>query len=255
VNLASNRAADKALALAKKGIPVFPVRLCRDACLKCGVCKTPACPHGFKDATTSQVHELWEQYPGALVGVPTGGKFVVLDLDFIKHPEAQGWYSQANLPITRTHITGSGGRHLLFHPHPSVKNSTSKIYPGVDTRGEGGYIVWWPAYGLEVLHGGALAEVPDWIVAKLNPPQPTFQPRRLLRSDRDLSPLIRTIAGAREGERNTKTFWAACRLAEHVRSGQLSENDMIGLVVEAGGRTGLSRYEGRQIALSALRRA
>jgi hypothetical protein len=45
---------------------------------------------------------------------------------------------------------------------------------GIDTRGTGGYIIWWPAEGLEVLHKNALVEVPEWIIEKLNPPAPTF---------------------------------------------------------------------------------
>ena len=42
---------ESALVLASKGYPVFPVRLCQTACLKCDLCKAPASPHGFHDAT------------------------------------------------------------------------------------------------------------------------------------------------------------------------------------------------------------
>jgi hypothetical protein len=78
---------------------------------------------------------------------------------------------------------------------------------------------------------------------------------RGLHSDKDLEPLVRIILQAREGERNAKTFWAACRMAEHVCSGQIGRNDMIAIVVEAASRTGLSHAEARQIANSALRTA
>src|SRR5262249_45125679 len=167
--------------------------------------------------------------PDALVGVPTGHKFVVLDLD-LQHPEAQQWYARANLPITRTHVTRSGGRHLLFKPRDDFKCSAGKIHHGVDTRGTGGYIIWWPAHGFDVMHGGARAEVPEWLMRKLNPPEiPSVLPfaRKQLRSDKDLEPLVRVILQAREGERNAATFWAACRLAEHVHAGQVGRDDMI----------------------------
>src|SRR5262245_1403158 len=76
---------ESALVLASKGIPVFPVRLCRVACLKCNTCKAPASPHGFHDATLDAegIHTLWKQHPGQLIGVPTGkiSNFDVLDLD------------------------------------------------------------------------------------------------------------------------------------------------------------------------------
>jgi hypothetical protein len=240
----------KALNLTRQGIPVFPCH--HDS-------KKPHTTRGFKDASTDPaiITEWWKQYPDALVGVPTGDRFVVLDLD-LQHPEAQAWYGRANLPLTRTHVTRSGGRHLFFKPRDDFKNSAGKIEHGVDTRGKGGYIIWWPAHGFDVMHGSALVEVPEWVMRKLNPPQlePTSVvpfARRQLRSDKDLLPVIRVILGAKEGERNTVTFWAACRLAEHVSSGQVSRQDMVDIVVEAAGRTGLSHSEARSIAHSALR--
>ena len=90
---------------------------------------------------------------------------------------------------------------------------------------------------------------------KLNPPQPEFRPKpAALRTDQDLEPLIRVILQARERERNCATFWAACRLSEHVLTGQVSRGDMIDIVIEAASRTGLSHVEAKQIAHSALRK-
>src|SRR5262245_50448633 len=153
-----------ALKLADK-LPVFP----------CGPNKSPLTEHGFKDASQDlgQITNWWTQHAGALIGVPAT-KFCVIDCD-LQHRDAQVWYDRADLPITRTHITRSGGRHLLFQPHPGVGITASKIAPHIDTRGCGkGFVLWWPAEGLDVLHADKLAEVPPWIVERLkqNPPEP-----------------------------------------------------------------------------------
>ena len=72
-----------ALAYASKfGWPVFPVHSVnesgscscgRSECANAG--KHPLTPNGFKDATTDpgQIRKLWEAYPDANIGVPTGG--------------------------------------------------------------------------------------------------------------------------------------------------------------------------------------
>ncbi len=237
----------EALKLAKRGVAVFP----------CGADKKPLTKHGYKDAVTdpAQIKEWWREHPKALIGVPTGEKFVVIDCD-LQHVDAQQWYARANIPLTRKHVTKSGGRHLLFKPNDRVGCTAGKIWPHIDTRGKGGYIIWWPAEGLEVLHGGALVEVPEWIVERLHKePEPLPSAPIRLRRDNDLLPLVRVILNAREGERNTATFWAACRLAEHVHTGQLSDGDMVSIVVEAAGRNGLPIIEAKRIAKSALRRA
>jgi Bifunctional DNA primase/polymerase, N-terminal/Primase C terminal 2 (PriCT-2) len=153
----------EALKLARQGIPVFPCHL---------ETKTPLVATGFKAATAGPdtVHEWWATHPHALIGVQTGDKFVVVDLD-LQHEDAQKWLedNRHRLPLTRTHSTRSGGKHFLFAPHDAVKCSTSKLGPHIDTRGRGGYIIWWPACGLEVLHGGVLAPVPEWILEAFKP--------------------------------------------------------------------------------------
>jgi putative DNA primase/helicase len=108
-----SRMRDAALALAQR-VPVFP----------CGQDKRPLVARGFHAATTDAavIRDWWRRWPDALIGVPTGLKFVVVDVD-LQHPEALAWYenNRARLPLTRTHVTKSGGRHLLFAPEPRVR--------------------------------------------------------------------------------------------------------------------------------------
>jgi hypothetical protein len=239
----------EALKLAREDIPVFP---CRND-------KRPLTTRGFKDATTEPdlVHAWWTDHPDALIGVPTGERFIVLDVDCAKHVEAAQWYGKANLPVTRTRITRSGGRHLLFRPDSRIGNSASKICKGVDVRGRGGYIIWWPACGFDVMHREALAEMPEWLIAALKRPTAEIIPFKPVppnseAAQRKIDGIIRAIARASEGERNHLTFWGACRLAEMVSERVLSRADAIAIAVEAASRSGLPRREALRTAQSAF---
>jgi hypothetical protein len=241
----------EALKLARRGVPVFPCNADKRPLVKLG--------EGFKYASADpdQIAAWWSRWPNALVSVRTGIKFVVLDVDCSKHVEAAQWYSRANLPTTRTHITRSGGRHLLFQPDDRFRCTTSKICRGVDTKGVNGCAIWWPACGFEVLHGDVLAPVPAFIIKALEPPRPSAlscpqEVKTSAQAQHKIDGVIRTIAGAREGERNAVTFWGACRFAEMIRQSLISRNDAIEIVVEAASRTGLPRHEARSTALSAL---
>jgi hypothetical protein len=239
----------KALALAARGIEVFP----------CAPDKSPLTAHGFKDASTNsdQIRKAWPRLGNVLIGVPAGVKFVAVDLD-LQHEDARAWYAanRDQLPTTRTHLTRSGGRHLLFKSHSGVGCSAGKIARHIDSKGVGGYIIWWPAEGLQVLHADVLAAAPDWIVEALKPPASLparTRPLTVEQSSHRLEGIIETIIAAREGERNRMCFWGACRLAELVAENMLSANDAIDIAVEAASRTGISRREALQAARSAFR--
>ena len=239
-----------ALRLAEKGHAVFP----------CGENKAPLVPRGFKDATTdpATIRNWWRLAPNALIAVPSGLKFVVIDAD-LQHVEAQQWYARANLPLTRAHVTRSGGRHLLFRATDMFGTSAGKIWPHIDTRGKGGYIIWWPAEGLDVLHGNVLADVPDRIIQRLNPPQPVYsEPRpvppvtpEIWRNKID--GIFRTIATARQGERNSLLHWGACRLAELAHQSMLSDRAAHDIAIEAARRIGLPYPEAIRTVKSAFR--
>jgi hypothetical protein len=246
---------DAALALAASGLPVFPCRIDN---------KRPLVAHGFKDASADPavIRAWWRRWPIALIGAPTGIKFVVVDVD-LQHPEAQQWYGEnrSNIPFTRLHRTRSGGLHMLFLPDARVRNTAGRIARGVDTRGAGGYVIWWPACDLPVMHRDQIIQIPDFIVeAQLRKAEPitinTAPPHVSGREHarRKLCGIIRTIAEAREGERNAVTFWGACRLAEMVDAGEIHRGDAIGLAIEAASHAGLSRQEATHTLRSAFRR-
>jgi hypothetical protein len=65
--------------------------------------------------------------------------------------------------------------------------------------------------------------------------------------------LVRLLASAQPGERNSLTFWAACRAGEMVASGLLRADFAADVVAEAATRAGLPFSEARRTALSGIR--
>ena len=88
---------------------------------------------------------MFEESGAPLVGFPTGKASGIDALDIDPKNGGDKWPGLAALPATRTHRTRSGGRHYLFKHVEGVRNSQSKIAQGIDVRGEGGFVVAWPA--------------------------------------------------------------------------------------------------------------
>jgi Bifunctional DNA primase/polymerase, N-terminal len=245
-----------ALKLARQDVRVFPCKNLPGH----DDDKKPLTKNGFKDASTSPdvVHKWWTRWPDALIGTPTGDAFVVIDAD-LEHEDAQRWLAdnRVRLPLTRTHRTRSGGMHFLFAPNEKVKCTATRLGPHIDTRGLGGYIVWWPACGFEVLYGEVLAPVPDWVTEALRspeaPPHSVVQLPMHVSAHRKFEGIVKTIAGAREGQRNSLAFWGACRMRELVAQDAIGRDAAIEIVVEAASRAGLPRNEARRTAQSAFR--
>lgn len=162
-----------AIAYAKKSIAVFPCRP-RD--------KRPATEHGCKDATLdlAQVEAWWQAEPQANIGVATGAisKIFVADIDGIDaEAELRKLERQhGEIPETVTSITGRG-RHLFFRMPPdiSVRCSAGKLGPGLDIRGDGGYVLVPPsihpsgrAYAWSVDSAGAFADAPQWLLDRIS---------------------------------------------------------------------------------------
>jgi hypothetical protein len=178
----------------------------------------------------------------------------VLDLDR-KHRDAAEWWMthRDSLLVTRVHRTRSGGLHLFFRHATAMRCSASKIRPGVDVRGDGGYVIWWPIAGLPVLRQAPLAPWPEWLRIQLLSTQRPAPSRATVPDIHALTRLVRLVAGAREGERNGITYWAACRAGEMVASGLFDADAAVSLIAEAATRAGLPPVEAERTARSGIR--
>jgi Bifunctional DNA primase/polymerase, N-terminal len=161
---------DAALELAAAGFPVFP----------CNGKKKPVVTNGFLSASRDPVivRVLFARRATKLIGVPTGPASGIDILDFDYQHGAKAWEdaNQHRLPETRVHQSQSGGRHLLFRHSPGVRNSASRIGPGVDVRAAGGYCIVPPSPGYTVISDVPVATWPEWLLAPglaLPKPRPT----------------------------------------------------------------------------------
>jgi len=230
------------------GYAVFPCRLD----------KSPACPHGFQDASRdpSVILRLWDRWPGELTGIATGAvsQLWVLDVD-VKHPEGCDWWhaSHHRLLPTRTFATRSGGLHLHYRDGDGVGCTTGRICKGIDTRGDGGYAIYWFSAGLSCHDHSPPAPWPAWLrAALLPPPRPTMaaHPLHAVPGETAVAGIVRRVAQAREGERIAVLYWAACRLLE--RGMRPREVERLLLPIAKG--VGLPDIEARKTIGSAMGR-
>jgi hypothetical protein len=243
-------ALDRALPLGAAGLRCFP----------CASNKQPTTPHGFHDAECdpTALRILWDRYPGPLVAIATGAPSGLGVLDFDrKHPEAWQWLgaNRYRLPETRAHRTRSNGLHLIFRHQPGMRCWTRRHVKGIDGRADGGFAIWWPAAGLPVLCEAAPAQWPSWLLGVLqHSTSPVRSGSRVMIPDQHaLAGLVRKVARAAEGERNTITFWAACRAGEMAASGLISAEYAAAVIANAAMVSGLPSAEANQTAWSGIR--
>jgi Bifunctional DNA primase/polymerase, N-terminal/AAA domain len=207
---------DLALDYARRGWSVFPLHSIRRGRCSCGIptCanagKHPRTPHGLKDASAdpATIRAWWTDWPDANIGLPTGTHFTVLDVD----PKAGGDEAlrqlearHGRLTDTWRSLTGGGGLHVFFAAVLALGNSTSLLGPGLDIRGEGGYVVapgsahasghpyvWELGAGPDE---GPLAVMPPWMQEALVRPRGTGQAA-------DDAEWVRRFTGVGKGQRN-----------------------------------------------------
>ena len=184
-----------ALWYAKQGWPVIPLHFTEGG--RCSCQKTdcrspgkhPTTRHGLKDASKDDtlLEKWWKRRPDANIGVKTGSDsgIVVVDVD----PRHGGdetldelLREHGKLPPTVEALTGGGGRHLIFaHPGGAIPNR-SNMRPGIDVRGDDGYIVappsnhatgapyrWREGHGPQHMKPAAM---PPWLLAMVSRSNP-----------------------------------------------------------------------------------
>jgi hypothetical protein len=187
-----------AAALATAGMPVLP--------LEAGG-KRPhggLVPHGLRQATTdiTVLRHWWAVVPDANIGLRTGQGLVVLDADGDDGADAVAELERVHgrFPDTVRAITPRG-THYLFRTARRIACSVGRLAPGLDVRGDGGYIVAPPSrhpsgrrYQWDVAPDvGVIAPLPDWLSRLLLPP---------VRRSRPTSEWREVVRGVSRGRRN-----------------------------------------------------
>ena len=227
------------------GVPVFA---CRQD-------KRPATRRGFLDASTDRnlVSHMFGLPGAALIGVPCGAASGMDALDVDPKNDGHFWWQQEahRIPATRTHRSRSGGLHILFRSDPAVRNTQGLLGTGIDTRGEGGFIVWWPAHGCLVGNPHTLLSWPEWLLDNLRPkPRPVSPPatRRLNRpgqpalgaAQRIFSNALAKVEQATDGQRHLalrKAAYATGGVLQHLEMTRAQAvTELVQAVMHSGGR-------------------
>jgi hypothetical protein len=255
-----------ALNYAARGLPVFP-------CVPRG--KAPALSRGFHAATTNPatIRRYWTD-PERNIGIPTGlaSGVWVLDVD-----GAEGEASlqalktiHGAIPKTRIVVTARG-RHAWFECSGPVPTTVGRIGPGIDTRGDNGYVVVPPSVHQTghryAFFGDPWAPVeaaPAWLVtaARTRSVKPITE--RALATIRvpsragaygaaALRAEAAALAATPPGLRNDTLNRAAFSLFQLVADGELDETEVIEALKQACVTNGLADDDGWQSVHATIR--
>lgn len=273
VNVFPRSLLDAALNYAAKGWPVFP----------CGTDKKPLVKNwpGVASTNPEQIRAWWQQWPEANIGCitgPTSGMWV-LDIDLPKEGNphdgrislAKLEAAHAPLPQTLEQRTGSGGRHLFFAWPEAlvVRNTASKLAPGLDVRGKGGYVILAPSghpsgecYSW-VDDKVEIAEAPHWLLKLVTAHRKhtTEAPPAIKASNsigstpygrKALENESTTVADAPVGTRNDTLYHASRSLGQLVAGGELDDGEMQEALLHAAVQSGLPEREALKTIASGM---
>jgi hypothetical protein len=245
---------DAAMALARHGVPVFPVSAIGQ--------KKPLNAHGVYSATIdlAVVGRDFGQHPNALIAVPMGARTGVFAIDVDAcpphaHDGVGAWRAleaKHGESLTRVHTTASGGLHLIYRwpPDRSVGCPIKGLPPGVECKGEGGAIIFPPSARGDsqycVVTDIEPTDPPSWLletVAPIRRRQPqTGLPSVAARSSGDGSPYglkaldnaCAALANAGSGERDRAVGEHVLAVGSLAAGGELDERHALHALTEAG---------------------
>ncbi|RWN58739.1 AAA family ATPase [Mesorhizobium sp.] len=253
---------DVARSFIAAGIPVFPCheREVEEVDTSTGEIvtrpeKSPYTPNGLKGATRSErIINIWfnERHPSALIGVPTGEPLGAWVLDLDRHGDRDGhsWLAEMEaihgpLPETARAKTANGGTHVFFKNVEGIRNRAA-IAPGVDSRGQDGYVCgpgsvmadgrrygWVDRDGTPYEPVGIpdFADAPQWLLDLLLPKKELVAVRLdYTYTQRDLAPYVNValesemtrLTTAVVGNRGSQLNSSAYALGQLVGAGVLS---------------------------------
>lgn len=165
---------ESSLKLAKQGVRFFP-------CAENSKVPAKGMTEFSKKATSDEVElELFfgtgHHNSGIACGKNPNGKFLVA-VDVDKKDGRDGFKTLEelemigyDLPKTWAQKTPSEGVHFLFWSPVPIKQGTNVLGPGVDLRGEGGYIVGpgskWNGKPYNEFYDGPILDIPGWMIEK-----------------------------------------------------------------------------------------
>jgi hypothetical protein len=128
-------------------------------------------------ANEEEIGSWWSQWPEADIGCVTGRitNRLVLDID---GDEGRASISGKALPVCPSVRTRRGHQYHFRYPAGLSKSTLAGILPGVDVRGEGGYVKMPPSKCTDgtlysflpglAIHETALADAPAWLIELLS---------------------------------------------------------------------------------------
>lgn len=222
-----------------------------------------------KDA--KKLRRLWADCPNANIGVATGEQagLFVLDVDGEDGRRSLKALEDQHARLPRTFVVRTPrGSHYYFRIDEPVRNSVSKLGPGLDGRGDGGYVV---GAGSINDHGERyryakgrgpdeipMAKIPVWLRALLNEPfEEMHSPGSVPPSGRGqayaaaaLRDEADAVRGARKGKRNDQLNRAAFAMGQLIAEGAISSAEVEAALTSAGETAGLELTEIRATLLS-----
>jgi hypothetical protein len=226
-------------------------------------------PHGVKDATCNRARILawWTSHPQANIGLATGHRFDVLDVDGPQGEQAIRALAAAHGLVSSGPLvrTGGGGWHYYLRP-TGLGNVRPRDLEHVDWRGRGGYVVAPPSHH-------ASGQAYQWVAGRdLDAPLATVAPPLRERLEqrphqRPAGPVelvavgdgpseryakaalaeeLARVAAAPVGQRNRQLWESTRNLYNLVATGALDHRKVDQGLLAAAERCGLLEEEPRQ---------